>query len=53
MFVENCLADNVASVFTRRKSVFLTFFIKEYVGINIENMKKGKIFKVFSIIKMI
>jgi len=50
MFVENCLADNVASVFTRRKKrSFFNFFIKEYVGINIEKYeKKGKTFhKVF------
>lgn len=50
MFVENCLADNTASVFIRRKKrSFFNFFIKEYVGINVEKYEKdGKLFnKVF------
>lgn len=42
MLVENCLADNVASVFTRRKKrSFFNYFIKEYVGINIEKYEKN------------
>lgn len=42
MLVENCLADSVASVFTRRKKrSFFNYFIKEYVGINIEKYEKN------------
>lgn len=42
MLVDNCLAENVASVFTRRiKRSFFNYFIQQYVGINIEKYEKN------------
>lgn len=42
MLVDNCLSDTAASVFIRRKKrSFFNYFIKEYVGINIEKYEKN------------
>lgn len=43
ILVENCFAENVASIFTKRKKrSFFNYFIKYYVGINIEKYQNKK-----------